>query len=121
MKYVIGILGLTLLSAPASARDVKSLAFMEKACKAEAGSYMQGICVGRLDGFDVGTQAVGKATEKAPEEGMKALGICVPEGVTLEQKSRMLVKFAEDNPARLHEFWLKPYVDALKAAFGCKK
>jgi hypothetical protein len=45
---------------------------------------------------------------------------CVPKGVNLGQMARVVVKYLEDHPERLHETDINLVVDAFKLAFPCK-
>lgn len=46
---------------------------------------------------------------------------CVPANATVGQVARVLVKFLEDNPNRLHEPVGLLYMEALYDAFPCKR
>jgi hypothetical protein len=43
--------------------------------------------------------------------------ICAPEGWTLEQAVHVIVKYIDDQPARLHEPFVRLAAEALRAAW----
>lgn len=45
---------------------------------------------------------------------------CPPAGVKLEQGKAVILKYLKDNPARLHESFVRLAVDAFKAAWPCR-
>jgi len=45
---------------------------------------------------------------------------CLPEGVAPQQEVRVVVKYLEDNPAKLHESAAVLVMGALSGAFPCK-
>jgi hypothetical protein len=47
--------------------------------------------------------------------------VCAPDGVTIGQTVRVVVKYLHDHPERLHESRLALTLDSLKAAFPCPK
>ncbi len=47
--------------------------------------------------------------------------ICVPQDVTVGQEVRVVVKYIDDRPARLHEDFRDLALEALRAAWPCKK
>jgi hypothetical protein len=49
------------------------------------------------------------------------LELCIPNAVTNGQMVRVVVKYIEDRPARMHENFKALAVEALRAAWPCKK
>ena len=47
--------------------------------------------------------------------------VCPPDGVTYGQMVRVVLKFLNDHPERLHEGRFRLVVDALRAAWPCKR
>jgi hypothetical protein len=47
--------------------------------------------------------------------------VCAPTTSTHRQVVRIIVKYIDDRPARLHESFLKLALEALQAAWPCKK
>jgi Rap1a immunity proteins len=45
--------------------------------------------------------------------------ICAPDGWTLQQSVRVIVKYIEDRPARMHEPFVRLAGEALRAAWPC--
>jgi hypothetical protein len=68
-----------------------------------------GMCAGIVDGIAFGAQGRGEN-----------LGICAPPNATGEQRMRVVVRFLEQNPARLHENFLRLTHEALLQAWPCK-
>ncbi len=46
---------------------------------------------------------------------------CFPKGVTSGQIRKVVVKYLEDNPQRLHEYYVPIIFSAMKEAFPCKE
>lgn len=44
---------------------------------------------------------------------------CIPKGVSIEQVTRVVVKYLQDHPANLHEHGLLLVINALADAFPC--
>ena len=66
--------------------------------------YQAGLCAGYVNGvWDVSDK------------------ICTPKGSTLGQAIRVVLKYLNDHPERLHEHMAELVVDALRAAWPCKR
>ncbi|MHB1140666.1 MAG: Rap1a/Tai family immunity protein [Sulfuricaulis sp.] len=87
-------------------------------------------CASYVRGLDDGMQIVA-VNNSAKKHGTKAtiadhqhvrneMLYCVPNGVTLEQKVRVVTTFLEKNPQMLHQEPAVLTVLALKQAFPCK-
>ena len=73
--------------------------------KNDAGtSFFQAHCLGIVEAISV----------VAPD-------LCIPPGVTTGQDIRVIVKYIDDRPARLHERFIPLALEALRAAWPCKK
>jgi hypothetical protein len=46
--------------------------------------------------------------------------LCLPEGVTFGQAIRVVVKYIDDRPARMHEHFTALALEALQAVWPCK-
>jgi hypothetical protein len=66
--------------------------------------YLVPYCAGIIEGLIYATSAV-----------------CLPEGVTHDQGVRVIVKYIDDRPQRLNENFKALAVEALQAAWPCKK
>lgn len=83
-------------------------------------SYDTGLCMGFVTGvFDSLTQnmAAGPVLLK---KSMHTI-VCAPAGVTYDQAIRVVLKFLQDHPERLHERRYTLVRDALWRAFPCPK
>jgi len=67
-------------------------------------SMRAGFCAGLVEGI-----------------GFAGVGICFPNGVTNGQIIRVVVKYIDDRPARLNEDFRALALEALRAAWPCKK
>jgi hypothetical protein len=66
--------------------------------------FQQGYCMGTIQGIF-----------------SALMDICAPPGVTKTQMIRVVVKYIDDRPARLNEDFNALAVEALRAAWPCKK
>lgn len=103
------LLALCISGTSASAQDVNSGNHMLPSCKAltvkgdASEPFAQGICSGTIDGlFYAGA------------------GLCPPDGVTVGQMTRVVVKYLEQNPQRLHEDFKKLALEAMRRAWPCR-
>lgn len=86
------------------------------------GDYVNGAhCVGYVQGviddhFNCQLNEVSSTAAFDP-----AKHFCLPDGVSPNQAVRVVVKWLEDHPARLHEGAIDLVMSALKDGFPCKK
>jgi hypothetical protein len=89
--------------------NINSANFVMKGCRegvARGGSdlYRQGYCFGILTGLAYDNQMV-----------------CIPKGVTNEQTLRVVVRYIDQQPARLHESFRGLATEALRQTWPCKR
>lgn len=77
-------------------------------------NFSSGRCWGAFESLQDSTRIVFNEDKKA------ALLVCAPAESTLTQYIRVFVKYAEDNPQRLHEPFTFVALDALRASFPCE-
>lgn len=75
-------------------------------------------CVGYVDGV-VDDHFTLQMTDKSPLD--PARYFCIPSGVNPNQTVRVIAKWLEDHPARLHEKAIGLVIDALKENFTCRQ
>ncbi|MFH2045987.1 MAG: Rap1a/Tai family immunity protein [Pseudomonadota bacterium] len=80
-----------------------------------AGALSGGFCVGYLQGM-----ADLNIIYSVVLKDKKEIFFCIPEGVSHEQKARVIVKYLRDHPNKLHEHECGLVLDALREAFPCK-
>ncbi len=73
-------------------------------------------CIGYLQG--IGSLKV--YYDVMSRKGGNRLFYCVPDNVPVDQKIRVVVKFLNDHPERLHELAIVLTIEALQQAFPCK-
>ncbi len=109
----IGLVAAVLLTSRiASAEvDVDSANFIMPGCRAYLAEvvppehrFAAAFCTGRIK----------KLVSISPD-------ICVPHDVPVGQEVRVVVKYIDDRPARLHEEFRGLALEALRAAWPCKK
>ena len=66
--------------------------------------YAQGLCAGKVEAIAV-----------------FATGICYPAEVTVGQMIRVVVRYIDERPARLHENFLILADEAMRAAWPCRR
>jgi hypothetical protein len=102
---------------------------------AEAKDFFAGYCLGLIQGMrytmsvDVGAHSLAKepSTDKSIEAKRATMRCdsvwkeCVPDEATAGQLAKVVVKFLNDHPERLHEDAFGLIHDAFKAAFPCPK
>jgi hypothetical protein len=112
-RYAVVIL--LALTMPASAQDTNSANYFLPACKGFSGheglpppneALRRGFCAGIVIGLAYG--AGGK-------------DFCQPNGVTTGQAVAVVVKYIEARPERTHEDFGKLALEALTAAWPCKR
>jgi hypothetical protein len=116
MRYTVAIL--LALTTPASAADMTSANFYLPGCKgwldrenwmkllAPDEALTQGLCAGLVVGLGLG--AGGNR-------------FCQPKGVTNSQAVAVVVKYIEARPERMHEPFGDLAIEALTAAWPCKR
>jgi hypothetical protein len=101
------------LTMPASAEDLNSANYYLPGCKGwldrekkvpgPVEALKEGLCAGFIEGLTyIGT-------------------FCVPSGVTSGQVVAVVVKYIEARPERMHEQFGKLAIEALRAAWPCKR
>jgi Rap1a immunity proteins len=94
----------------AFAEDFDSANTMMRGCRELVGDthnisniYLRGYCMGIVEAL-----------------GYRNAMICAPKGATNEQAIRVVVKYIDDQPARLNENFKVLALEALQAAWPCK-
>jgi hypothetical protein len=111
MRYAVAIL-LT-LTMPAIAADTTSANYFLPGCKgfvdesATVSELKKGVCVGFVMGVGVVSASLSIA--------------CLPEGVTNKQAVVVAIKYVEARPERMHEHFGTLVLEALTAAWPCKR
>jgi hypothetical protein len=105
------------LTVPASAEDMNSANYLLPACKAFlarettpptlSGASSQGHCVGFVDGLVHAARSL--------------IFVCVPQEATTGQAVAVVVKYIEARPERMHEPFGNLALEALTAAWPCKR
>ena len=101
------------MSSAAYAQDDLSGNGMLPYCKqalSASGSFGEGLCHGYISGMAF------LARNLPPN-----LAFCRPQGVTHEQQLRIVVRFLENNPQRLHETFPDLAFEALRKEWPCPK
>jgi hypothetical protein len=108
-KFAVAIL--LALTMPAGAADMASANFFLPGCKGflvpeSTTTLMQGRCLGVIEGlaYGVGGQE-----------------ICQPKGGEAGQAVAVVIKYIEARPERMHEPFAKLALEALTAAWPCKR
>jgi Rap1a immunity proteins len=70
-------------------------------------AYKRGLCMGIVSALLYRDQTISV--------------VCLPPGVTNFQAIRVVVKYIDDQPARLHDNFKALTLEALQAAWPCKK
>jgi Rap1a immunity proteins len=96
------------LTMPASAEDMNDANSILPGCKGTLGTQMweQGRCAGFIEGL---------------RYGVGGRDFCPLNGVTTVQSVAVVVKYIEARPQRMHEDFGKLAIEALKAAWPCKR
>ena len=87
----------------------------------ESSSYPSGWCFGFVNGFLEGFDASTLAASKTYAEYLESRTsyICIPEEATIGQDIRVIIKWLNEHPERLHEDAGALIFIALKTAFPC--
>jgi hypothetical protein len=111
LRNVILIAAIVLPGGAAFAEDRQSANYMMAGCRGILLDHVPPklyfdtpYCAGVIDGL-----------------GWADSGICPPAGATSGQAVRVVVKYIDDRPERLHEKFYTLALEALRAAFPCKK
>jgi hypothetical protein len=112
MRYAVAIL--LALTMPANAADIVSANYFLPGCKSalsdkmftQAEALEQGRCTGFVQAF----------LALSP-----ALDFCQPREATIGQAVAVVVKYVEARPERIHEPFGSLTLEALKAAWPCKR
>lgn len=119
MKALLVAIFLALYSSPAVADDLSiqrylSAAFILDASKDKPSEpdFRRGLCVGQMQMLYL--LAFGDYL------GSKAR-FCPPDGVTIDQTRKVVIKYIEDRPEQLHSPFLFLAIDALRKAWPCPK
>ena len=84
-------------------------------------NYVMPGCRGFLTGARDDFIAVGICVGTVSTLVNVAPGICAPQSGTNEQSIRVVVQYIESRPARMHEHFMVLALQALRAAWPCKK
>ena len=106
MRYAVAIL--LALTLPANAEDLNSANYILPGCKPldprSTATWKHGLCAGFVAGV----------VYAAPN-------LCLPQGLTNNQAVAVVIKYIEARPERMHENFGKLAVEALSAAWPCKR
>jgi hypothetical protein len=115
MKYLRSLLVSTitasmLFAGSAYAADMKSANVMMPHCHDALSNgvgdrFAAGLCIGMIVGI----------------EYLRKGGSCAPEGITQGQLLQVVVQYIDARPARIHEDFKLLTVEALNAAWSCKR
>jgi hypothetical protein len=109
-KFVVAIL--LVLTMPASAQDINSANFYLPGCKGildpreDTPMWKKGHCAGFVAGLGY---------------AVRGKDFCPPDGVTTAQAVAVVVKYIEARPERMHEEFGDLALEALTAAWPCKR
>jgi Rap1a immunity proteins len=105
---IVLIAVLILSCGAAFAEDIASATYMMRGCREAVATpnkdnALPAMCVGTIDGIAFGS------------------GTCFPTGVTVDQLVRVVVQYIDSRPARMHEDFRRLALEALQAAWPCKR
>ncbi len=114
MKAVIlALVATVFLSSTTTIAFAESGNDLLRECSKKAGSNADGYC----HGFIWGTlHGVNEATIRAQEKKY----VCIPQGVTISQLTRLTKKYLEENPQKLHLLASTLIVNAVTTAYPCR-
>jgi hypothetical protein len=109
------VVGALLFAAPAGAQHLNTGIDYLPACKAvvatgKATTSHEGACLGVID-------AVLILSNRLPRDQK----FCAPSSFLSSQVTRIVVKYLEDHPARLHELFPNLVLEAIRNAWPCKQ
>jgi|HubBroStandDraft_1064217.scaffolds.fasta_scaffold168636_2 hypothetical protein len=126
MKLVM-IVGIALCLFPCRTTNAQSLTGNELQSKCKhavqetpsdlSSSWSAGLCAGYISGV-VDSQAMWEAFEHV-EKNYEQFHYCMPAAATNEQALKIVVKYLDDHPERLHEPANILILEALHKAFPC--
>jgi Rap1a immunity proteins len=108
LRRVVVIVALMLCGGSVIAEDTGSATYVMRGCREalmtpNKDSALSGFCVGTIDGLGF------------------AGGTCFPNEATVEQLTRVVVQYIEARPARMHENFKILALEAMRAAWPCKR
>jgi len=105
----VGFIVLFFLSMSMSvyASDNSGSSLVEK-CSGKRGAFLEGVCWGMIAGFDYGYSSKMRTT------------YCVPSEVNKGQIIKVVRKYIDEHPEKLHELYGKLIVEALNESFPCQ-
>ncbi len=108
LRGIALIVALTINGEMAFAQNDKTSAnFIMPGCRASIGPALrQGRCSGIVEGFVFAG---------------KGVDVCAPNAVTTEQAVRIVVQYIDKRPARINDDFRRLALEALRAAWPCKK
>ena len=129
LTFSISLLAASLmLAATAHGEDIRSESFA-KLCESEIG-YCLSYVIGVEDGLKHGTIVMGMVifdrditkTKRVGNNVLELIHGCWPKGSGLsnEQRTKIWLKYLDDNPSELHKAQPNTYFQAMKEAFPCK-
>ena len=108
LRGIAFIAALMLSGGPALAEDVNSANYMMPGCRAlldtPGNGSMAALCAGIISGL-----------------AYRDIDSCPPTGVTGRQMERVVVQYIDAHPARMHEDFRELALEAMKAAWPCKR
>lgn len=120
---VLGMAGLLSASPLASSDAVAQEVTVGKLlnhCTSTDGYYMM-LCAGTLRGFVDGYGSVSAAAQMAGIDLTVSPWIsCPPEGTSLSQLQTVFMEWAQNNPARWHDYYSIGILEAMLTAFPCR-
>ena len=81
-------------------------------------AWCLGYIYGFVDGFDA--LAIASAKDETDYDRLRKSYVCYPKDVTAGQTARVLVKFLNDHPERLHQSASVLMLEAVQNAFPCR-
>jgi hypothetical protein len=119
-------LALSVTAAPA-AEDTSSANYIMPGCRDAATEkpapmtlFKSPFCMGIIEGISFMGQWVTLELESNPVGQRRISCLSIPDGVTVNQKVRVVVAYIDARPARMHENFKVLTIEALRAAWPCK-
>jgi hypothetical protein len=113
MRFLLPLLGLLLLSSPASALKVEEL---REYCGREEGLEF-GFCIGFILGASDSISTIARVDPVAS----RAAPFCAPEGLTYGEMRQIFLGWAEEHPERSDDRAVIGVLDALRTALPCRR